>query len=73
VVVDFTAVDQSISVEEVKAALEAQDFLSVKKEYVSKATIKLERVQYAGLRPALPSDTAWLPATHAGVVVSRFR
>jgi predicted nucleotidyltransferase component of viral defense system len=45
---DFTAVNQSISVEEVKAALEAQDFLSVKKEYVSKATIKLERVQYAG-------------------------
>lgn len=45
---DFTAIDQSIDVEEVKQVLEAYDFLSVKKEHVSKATIKLERVQYAG-------------------------
>lgn len=45
---DFTAADQSITVIDVKKVLEAQDFLTVKKEYVSKATIKLERVQYAG-------------------------
>lgn len=45
---DFTATDQTITVEDVKRVLEAQDFLTVKKEHVSKATIKLERVQYAG-------------------------
>jgi len=45
---DFTAVDQSITVDDVKKVLEAEDFLSVRKEYVSGATIKLERVQYVG-------------------------
>ncbi|HVC36646.1 MAG TPA: nucleotidyl transferase AbiEii/AbiGii toxin family protein [Candidatus Dormibacteraeota bacterium] len=46
---DFTALDATINLEEVKKVLEAQDFLSVKKEFVSKATIKLERVRYEGV------------------------
>jgi predicted nucleotidyltransferase component of viral defense system len=45
---DFTALDRNITIEEVKSVLEAQDFITVKKEYKSRATIKLERVQYAG-------------------------
>lgn len=45
---DFTAVDKSITVEDVKAVLESHDFLHVKKEYVSDATIKIERLQYNG-------------------------
>ncbi|OGS20642.1 MAG: hypothetical protein A2252_00800 [Elusimicrobia bacterium RIFOXYA2_FULL_39_19] len=45
---DFTAIDKNISLEEVKAVLEAEDFITIKKEYKSKATIKFERVQYAG-------------------------
>jgi predicted nucleotidyltransferase component of viral defense system len=45
---DFTAQDNSITLKEIKKVLEAQDFLSVKREYVSKATIKLERVLYTG-------------------------
>jgi predicted nucleotidyltransferase component of viral defense system len=46
---DFSLPGDNMTVDEVKEVLEAQDFLSVKKEYVSKATIKLERVQYAGI------------------------
>lgn len=45
---DFTALDRSITVEEVKTVLESSDFLHVKKEYVSNATIKIERLQYNG-------------------------
>ncbi|OGS23490.1 MAG: hypothetical protein A2297_01690 [Elusimicrobia bacterium RIFOXYB2_FULL_48_7] len=45
---DFTALDKDISLEEVKAVLEAEDFITIKKEYKSKATIKFERVQYTG-------------------------
>lgn len=43
---DFTATDKSITIEEVKAIFEPYDFLSVKKEYVSPATIKIEKLQY---------------------------
>ena len=45
---DFTSLDKSISVEEVKAILESQDFLEVKKAHVSKATIKIEKLGYTG-------------------------
>lgn len=46
---DFTAIDKSITIEDVKAIFEQCDFLSIKKEYVSLATIKIEKLQYAGL------------------------
>lgn len=45
---DFSSLDKSVALEEVKAVLESQDFLEVKKDYVSKATIKIERLKYAG-------------------------
>ena len=45
---DFTSLDRSITLEEVKAALEPQDFLEVKDEYMSNKTIKIERLKYAG-------------------------
>ena len=45
---DFTSLDKSITLEEVKAVLESQDFLKVKKDHVSRATIKIERLGYTG-------------------------
>lgn len=45
---DFTSLDKSITLKEVKEALESEDFLKVKKESVSKATIKIERLRYDG-------------------------
>ena len=45
---DFTSLNQSITLNEVKTVLESQDFLKVKKDYVSKATIKIERLKYTG-------------------------
>lgn len=45
---DFGSRDKNISIEEVKAVLEENEFLTIKKEYSSNATIKLEKVQYAG-------------------------
>lgn len=45
---DFTSIDQSIDVKDVKAVLQSQDFLEVKKEHISKATIKIERLKYDG-------------------------
>ncbi len=45
---DFTSLDKSITLEEVKDILEFQDFLEVKNEYISKATIKIERLKYVG-------------------------
>ena len=45
---DFTSIDQSITLEEVKEVLQSQDFLEVKKGNVSKATIKIERLKYDG-------------------------
>ena len=45
---DFGSVDKSVTMNEVKAMLEENDFLTVKKEYSSNATIKLEKVQYMG-------------------------
>ena len=45
---DFTSLDRNLKLEDVKKILEPYDFLSVKKEYVSKATIKIERLIYNG-------------------------
>lgn len=45
---DFTSLDKSITLEEVKAVLESQDFLEVKKDNVSRTTIKIERLGYTG-------------------------
>ena len=45
---DFTSLDKSITLEEVKEVLESQDFLEVKDEYMSPATIKIERLKYTG-------------------------
>lgn len=45
---DFTSLDADITLEEVKSVLESQDFLEIKEEYVSGATIKVERLKYTG-------------------------
>ena len=45
---DFTSIDPLITPEEVREVLQSQDFLEVKKEHVSKATIKIERLKYEG-------------------------
>lgn len=45
---DFTSLDNAITIKEVKSVLESQDFLEVKEENVSKATIKIGRLKYAG-------------------------
>ncbi len=45
---DFGSIDKAVTIEEVKTVLEENDFLTVKKEYYSGATIKLEKVQYTG-------------------------
>lgn len=45
---DFTSLDPNIKLEDVKKVFEPYEFLSVKKEYISNATIKLERLTYNG-------------------------
>lgn len=45
---DFTSLDKNIRLKEVKKIFEPYDFLEIKKEYVSSATIKLERLTYDG-------------------------
>lgn len=45
---DFTSLDKSITLEEVKEVFRSVDFLEVKDEYVSRATIKIERLKYTG-------------------------
>lgn len=45
---DFTSLDKFMTLEEVKAIFEPYNFLEVKKDYVSKATIKIERLKYTG-------------------------
>ena len=45
---DFTSLDRDLKLEDVKKIFEPYDFLSVKKEYVSKATIKIEKLAYNG-------------------------
>lgn len=45
---DFGSKDKNITMDEVKKVLERFDFLSIKKEFASNATLKLEKVQYTG-------------------------
>ena len=45
---DFTSLNKTITLNDIKSVLESQDFLEVKDEYVSKATIKIERLKYIG-------------------------
>ena len=45
---DFTSLDKAITLEQIKEVLEAQDFLEVKEDYVSKSTIKINRLKYIG-------------------------
>lgn len=45
---DFTSLDNSIELEEVKRILLSEDFFEIKKEYKSDATIKIERLKYTG-------------------------
>jgi len=45
---DFGSIVKVVTIDEVKSVIEENDFLTVKKEYYSGATIKLEKVQYTG-------------------------
>lgn len=45
---DFSTGQSLVTLEEIKAVLEQQDFLTVKKDYVSGATIKIERLSFIG-------------------------
>lgn len=45
---DFTSLDKNITIDDVKRVLEPYEFLSIKKEYTSNATIKIERLSYNG-------------------------
>jgi len=45
---DFTSLDNAITLEEVKSVIGSQDFLEVKEENVSRATIKIGRLKYTG-------------------------
>ena len=45
---DFSANQQSISLEEVRNIFSNINYLSIKKDYLSGATIKIERLQYIG-------------------------
>lgn len=45
---DFSSLDKTITFNDVKPVLESEDFLEIKKEYVSTATIKIERLKYSG-------------------------
>lgn len=45
---DFTSLDRNIRLEDVRKIFKPYGFLEVKKEYVSDATIKLERLAYNG-------------------------
>lgn len=45
---DFTSLDGNIKLEDVKKIFKPFNFMEVKKEYTSKATIKLERLTYNG-------------------------
>lgn len=45
---DFSSNAEKIELEEIKDIFTDYDFLEVKKDYVSGATVKLEKLQYAG-------------------------
>jgi len=46
---DFTSLDEDIGFDEVASVLEAHDFFSIKKQFISPATIKIEKLQYSGI------------------------
>lgn len=46
---DFSSIDEAITLEEVQKVLTSQPFLEVKDTYTSKATIKIERLKYSGV------------------------
>lgn len=46
---DFSSAGNAITLEEVQKTINSQAFLEVKDTYVSKATIKIERLKYRGL------------------------
>jgi len=45
---DFTSSDKSITLDEVKAVFRPYDFLEIKEDYVSEATMKINRLKYTG-------------------------
>src|SRR3989339_360648 len=45
---DFSSNRQLLSIEEVRKIFDNIDYLSIKKDYLSEATIKLEKLQYTG-------------------------
>lgn len=45
---DFTSLERNITLEEVQKVLESVEFLKIKKHFVSRATIKIEKLQYSG-------------------------
>ncbi len=45
---DFTSLDKTIKIDEVISVFKPYDFLEVKDEYVSEATIKIGRLKYNG-------------------------
>lgn len=45
---DFSANQKSVSLEEIKGIFANADYLSVKKDYLSGTTVKIERLQYIG-------------------------
>ncbi|MCX6737670.1 MAG: nucleotidyl transferase AbiEii/AbiGii toxin family protein [Candidatus Parcubacteria bacterium] len=45
---DFSTNHSPITLEEIKSVLEQQDFLTVRKDYVSESTIKIERLSFDG-------------------------
>ena len=45
---DFTSLDKSIAIEEVRAVLTSEDFLEIKSEHISPSTIKIDRLKYTG-------------------------
>jgi len=45
---DFSANQTAISLEQVRKVFESVDYLNIKKDYVSEATVKVEKLQYVG-------------------------
>lgn len=45
---DFSANQQPVALEEVRKVFAVADYLQIKKDYLSKATIKIEKLQYTG-------------------------
>lgn len=45
---DFSANQRPVSLEEVRTIFDAVNYLSIKKDYISDATVKIEKLQYVG-------------------------